>query len=183
MGGTGDTIADTETNRDELLKIGYGVWAYIKNHPDGRGRRWELEWIGALPGKRENVRYVGDHILTQNDVLAGGRFDDIVAYGGWPMDDHHPDAIHYPGEPTIFHKAPSPYGIPYRGLYSRNIGNLFFAGPQHLRDAHGAQLDARDGDDARCWARRRARRRRWPLDTGPRRAACTSTISVSCKRR
>lgn len=128
VGGTGNTIADTDTHRDELLKIAYGVWAYIKNHSDGRGRRWELEWIGALPGKRENVRYVGDHILTQNDVLAGGRFDDIVAYGGWPMDDHHPDAIHYPGEPTIFHKAPSPYGIPYRSLYSRNIGNLFFAG-------------------------------------------------------
>ena len=78
--------------------------------------------------QRENVRYVGDHMVTQNDVLAGGRFNDIVAYGGWPMDDHHPDAIHYPGEPTIFHKAPSPYGIPYRSLYAHNIGNLFFAG-------------------------------------------------------
>ncbi len=71
---------------------------------------------------------MGDHFLTQNDILAGGRFGDIVAYGGWPMDDHHPDAIHYPGEPTIFHRAPSPYGIPYRSLYSRNISNLFFAG-------------------------------------------------------
>jgi len=128
VGGAGDTIADAEANRDELLKIAYGVWAYIKNHPDGRGHCWELEWIGALPGKRENVRYVGDHILTQNDILAGGPFEDIVAYGGWPMDDHHPDAIHYAGKPTIFHKAPSPYGIPYRSLYSRNIGNLFFAG-------------------------------------------------------
>jgi hypothetical protein len=128
VGGAGDTIADTETNRDELLKIACGIWAYIKNHPDGRGHRWELEWIGSLPGKRENVRYVGDHILTQNDILAGGPFEDIVAYGGWPMDDHHPDAIHHPGQPTIFHKAPSPYGIPYRSLYSRNIGNLFFAG-------------------------------------------------------
>jgi len=128
VGGTGDTIADTEANRDELLKIAFGVWAYIKNHPDGRGRRWELEWIGALPGKRENVRYVGDHILTQSDVEAGGPFDDIVAYGGWSMDDHNPAGIHYLGEPTIFHPAPSPYGIPYRSLYSRNIANLFFAG-------------------------------------------------------
>lgn len=128
VGGTGDTIADTESNRDELLKIAFGLWAHIENHPDGRGRRWELEWIGALPGKRENVRYVGDHILTQNDIEAGGPFDDIVAYGGWSMDDHSPAGIHYLGEPTIFHPEPSPYGIPYRSLYSRNTVNLFLAG-------------------------------------------------------
>ncbi len=128
VGGLGDTIRDTEQNRSDLLSIGFGVWAYIKNHPDGRGRGWELEWIGSLPGKRENVRYAGDHTLTQNDVLAEGRFEDVVAYGGWPMDDHHPAAIDYPGQPTIFHKAPSPFGIPYRCLYSRNVENLFFAG-------------------------------------------------------
>jgi hypothetical protein len=44
------------------------------------------------------------------------------------MDDHHPEAINYKGPPTIFHPAPSPYGIPYRCLYSKNIENLFFAG-------------------------------------------------------
>lgn len=128
IGGEQDTIADGEEIRDELLKIAFGVWDYIKNHPDGRGRKWELDWIGALPGKRENVRYVGDHILTQNDVEAEGRFDDLVAYGGWSMDDHHPAAFRHRGAPTIFHPAPSPFGIPYRSLYSRNVDNLFFAG-------------------------------------------------------
>jgi hypothetical protein len=128
IGGEQDTIADAEEIRDELLRIAFGVWAWIKNHPDGRGHGWELEWIGALPGKRENVRYVGDHILTQNDVEAEGRFDDIVGYGGWSMDDHHPAGIRHPGAPTIFHPAPSPYGIPLRCLYSRNVENLFFAG-------------------------------------------------------
>jgi hypothetical protein len=128
IGGTRDTIGQADTIRDELLKIAYGVWAYIKNHPDGRGREWELDWIGSLPGKRENVRYIGDHILTQNDIEAEGRFDDLVAYGGWPMDDHHPDGIEHPGDPTIFYPTPTPFGIPYRCLYSRNIDNLFFAG-------------------------------------------------------
>ncbi|MCF7849859.1 MAG: FAD-dependent oxidoreductase [Kiritimatiellales bacterium] len=128
IGGVQDTIDDADTIRDELLRIAYGVWAYIKNHPDGRGRNWELDWIGSLPGKRENVRYVGDHILTQNDIEAEGRFDDLVAYGGWSMDDHHPDAIRHPGAPTIFHPAPPVFGIPYRSLYSRTITNLFFAG-------------------------------------------------------
>jgi len=128
IGGEGDTIRDADVIRDELLRIAYGVWAFIKNHPDGRGRGWELEWIGMLPGKRENVRYEGDHILSQNDIEQCGVVADLVAHGGWSMDDHHPAAFRHPGAPTIFHPAPSPYGIPYRCLYSRTIDNLFFAG-------------------------------------------------------
>ncbi len=142
IGGTKDTIGQADEIRDELLKISYGVWEYIKNHPDGRGRAWELDWIGSLPGKRENVRFVGDHILNQNDVEAEGRFDDIVAYGGWSMDDHHPLAIEHPGKPTIFHPAPSPYGIPYRALYSGNITNLMFAG-RNISATHMAMSSTR----------------------------------------
>ena len=130
FGGVRDTIADAEEIRDELYRIAYGVWEYIKNHPDGRGKEWELDWIGSLPGKRESVRFVGDHVLSQKEVEAGGDFPDAVCYGGWTMDDHHPEAIYYPGAPTIFHPAPSPFGIPYRSLYSVNIDNLFFAGRQ-----------------------------------------------------
>ena len=47
------------------------------------------------------------------------------------MDDHHPAGFRSAkiGSPaTIFHEAPSPYGIPYRSLYSRGIDNLMFAG-------------------------------------------------------
>jgi len=66
VGGMQDTIVDAESIRDELLKIAYGVWDCIKNHPDGRGHQWELEWIGSVPGKRENIRYKGDWLLTQD---------------------------------------------------------------------------------------------------------------------
>jgi hypothetical protein len=87
--------------------------------------------VGFLPGKRESRRYLGDHVLTQNDVRAGGRFPDLVAYGGWSMDDHHPAGFRHPGKPTIFHPAPSPYGIPYRSLVARGTPNLMFAGRCH----------------------------------------------------
>lgn len=143
FGGIMDTIGDADKIRDENLAIAYGAWDYIKNHPDGRGHGWELEWIGSLPGKRENVRYVGDHLLTQQDVEAEGRhFEDIVAHGGWTMDDHHPDAIHHPGSPTIFHPAPSPYGIPYRSLYSKDMDNLFCAG-RNISATHMAMSSTR----------------------------------------
>jgi hypothetical protein len=90
LGGEHDSIHDTEMLRDELLKVVFGVWDHIKNRGDHGAENWAIEWIGFLPGKRESRRYVGDHILTQNDVRAEGRFDDLVAYGGWSMDDHHP---------------------------------------------------------------------------------------------
>ena len=144
VGGLRDTLADAESIRDELMRIGYGVWDYIKNRAPKRAQaeNWALEWIGSLPGKRENRRFVGDHILTQNDVRAGGDFHDLIAYGGWSMDDHHPAGLLYPGEPTIFHPAPSPYGIPYRCLYSKNIGNLFFAG-RNISVTHAALSSTR----------------------------------------
>lgn len=142
LGGMGNTISQAEELRDELYQIDLGVWDLIKNHPDGRAKDWELEWMGALPGKRENVRYVGDHILTQGDILSGGKFSDTVAYGGWTMDDHHPGGLWYRGPATIFHETPSPYGIPYRSLYSANIGNLFFAG-RNISTSHMAMSSTR----------------------------------------
>jgi hypothetical protein len=143
VGGMQDTIADAESIRDELLKIAYGVWALIKNHPDGRGHNWELEWIGSLPGKRESIRYKGAWVLTQKDIQSGGHFSDIVAYGGWPMDDHYPEGIHYKGRrPSIFHPTPSPYGIPLRCLYSSNIDNLLFAG-RNISTSHMAMGSVR----------------------------------------
>jgi hypothetical protein len=144
IGGLQDTIADAENIQSELVKIAYGMWDYIKNVATERAKaeNWAIEWIGSLPGKRENRRYVGDHILTQNEVRAGGEFDDIIAYGGWSMDDHHPAGLYFPGAPTIFHPAPSPYGIPYRSLYSRNIQNLFFAG-RNISVTHAALSSTR----------------------------------------
>ncbi len=128
IGGEMDTIKDADSIRDELYSIAYGVWDYIKNHTDGRGHKWELEWIGSLPGKRENVRYVGDYTLTQQDIESRGQFYDIIAYGGWTMDDHAPAAFDNNGPSTIFHAAPSPYGIPFGVLCSADVDNLMFAG-------------------------------------------------------
>ena len=131
LGGEHHAIHDTEALRDELLRIAFGVWDHVKNRGDHGAENWALEWVQFLPAKRESRRYVGDHVLTQLDIEAEGRFPDLVAYGGWTMDDHHPAGFWAAklGSPaTVFHPAPSPYGIPYRALYSRNIDNLMFAG-------------------------------------------------------
>lgn len=139
IGGTGNTIRDVDEHRERLLRIAFGLWDYLKNYSPDRElwANWELDWMGFIPGKRESRRMVGDYIMTANDVAAGGRFYDTVAYGGWSMDDHPPQGFDFSGEPTRHYKAPSPFGIPYRCLYSVNVSNLFFAG-RNISVSHGA---------------------------------------------
>ncbi len=143
LGGNRDSIGDTEEVRDELIALAYGMVDYIKNSGEvDDGDYWTLDFLGFLPGKRESRRMMGEYIMTQNDVLSGGIFNDTVAYGGWPLDDHHPDGFYHAGNPNIWGKTPSPYGIPYRCLYSRNIDNLYFAG-RNISMTHAAMSSAR----------------------------------------
>ena len=143
VGGEWDCIHDTDKCRHELLKICYGVWDHMKNRGDHGVDNWELEWIGFLPGKRESRRYVGKCIVTQNDVESEGRFDDIVAYAGWSMDDHFPAGFYYrDGYPTIYHPAPQPWGLPLRCMISENIENLVFAG-RNISVTHSALSSSR----------------------------------------
>ena len=130
-----DCLENADDTRDELIKIIYGVWDYIKNHcyKKEEAENYYLDWVGFVPAKREGKRFIGDYILTENDILANRIFDDSVAYGGWVIDDHYPEAFQ-----RRFKKYEEPipqsanfsgaYGIPYRSLYSKNVDNLFLGG-------------------------------------------------------
>ncbi|MCR5382589.1 MAG: FAD-dependent oxidoreductase, partial [Lentisphaeria bacterium] len=59
-----------------------------------------------------------------------------------PMDDHDPAGMNGTGRPNTNYPAPSPYGIPYRSLYSRNVENLFFAG-RNISVTHAALSSTR----------------------------------------
>jgi hypothetical protein len=130
FGGLMDTIADNETIRDELLAIMMGVWDHVKNsgnHPDSEN--WALDWFGFVPGKRESRRFVGLHMLTQSDLEEAVHFEDVIAYGGWPMDTHPPQGIEAKDiEPCSQPVTNYVYGIPLRSLISANVDNLMFAG-------------------------------------------------------
>ena len=143
LGGMDDSIHDTDTLKHELLKIAYGVWDHVKNKGDHGADNWELDWVGAIPGKRESRRYVGEYIVNQNDVEAGGKFYDAVAYAGWSMDDHFPEGFYYSGgHPTIYHPVPSPWCLPLRALYSKETENLVFAG-RNISVTHAALSSCR----------------------------------------
>ena len=123
-----DTIFDANEIQFELKKIAYGVWAYLKNHPNGVAKGFDLVWVGSIPGKRESTRYVAPHTLTEQDVVSGGHFEDVVAYGGWGLDDHNPNGFFNRGPAGYDYPIKQGYGIPYDCLYSVNVPNLMFAG-------------------------------------------------------
>ena len=129
LGGLELTIDDAEELRDELYRYAIGVWDHIKNQADHGADNLILEWIGCVPGRRESRRFVGDYILTQQDIETPIDLDDVVAYGGWHIDLHTPSGItdkaqrYWKG--AFISKR---YGIPYRCLYSKNIDNLLLAG-------------------------------------------------------
>ena len=139
LGGDRDTISDAEDIRDDLMALAYGFADWIKNDSSmkEKSRNFDVSWIGALPGKRESRRYIGDYIMTEKDLTIDTEKSDVVAYGGWPMDDHHPEGFRYTGAPNINHTSHSPYHIPYRSLYSKNVENLLFAG-RNISVSHAA---------------------------------------------
>jgi hypothetical protein len=143
-GGQHDTLKDNAAIRHELFRIALGIWNYIKNsgeHPDSS--HWALDWVGAIPGKRETRRFLGPHMLTQQDVEGGRIFPDAVAYGGWWLDLHPPSGVDaVDEEPCVQHHFPHLYTIPLRCLHSRNVANLFFAG-RNLSATHVAFASTR----------------------------------------
>ena len=74
LGGNRDSIHDTDEIQKELIPLAIGTWDYIKNSGDFDAKKWELEFLGFLPGKRESRRMTGEYIVTQKDISEGKVF-------------------------------------------------------------------------------------------------------------
>lgn len=128
-GGRLDTIHDTEKIKWELWKVVYGAWNYIKNSGEfPEAETLTLEWVGMIPGKRESRRFIGDYMMTQQDIIEQRTHDDAVAYGGWSIDLHPADGVFSEKPGCNQWHSKGIYQIPYRSLYSKDINNLFLAG-------------------------------------------------------
>lgn len=88
-------------------------------------------------GVRETRRIVGRHILSEDDILTGRKFDDAVATGCWYLDVHPNDVSEGSAwrEEPVF---PAPYDISYGTLQPQAIGNLLVAGRCHSATAKAA---------------------------------------------
>ena len=136
-GDAEDIIQESEQIHEDLLKVLYGVWDHIKNQADHGAQNLDLNWVSTVPGCRESRRLVGDYLLNENDVRANRVFDDAVAYGGWPMDEHTAAGFRAKGEiPSVVRSFKGLYSIPYGCYCSRTIDNLMMAG----RDISASKL-------------------------------------------
>ncbi len=129
LGGTPDLdpIVHEHEIYERLLDQIYGMWSQIKNGPFARhAGSWELTWVSPKAGKRETRRFVGDLVLTQNEVEHGRTLTDRVAFGGHTLDEHEPNAD---GAIRVRrHSCPPLYDTAYRMTYSRDFDNLYLAG-------------------------------------------------------
>jgi hypothetical protein len=128
-GGQVDVIYQSEEIDLELRKLIFGIWDYIKNsgkYPEAKN--YVLKRIYAKSGARESRRFIGDYMLTENDIENKVNFEDAVCIGGWPMDIHAPLGIYDASPATNFVPVTGIYNIPMRSLYSKDIDNLMLAG-------------------------------------------------------
>lgn len=128
-GGQLDTIYQSEDVDLELRKLIYGIWDYVKNsgkYP--KAKNYILKRVYAKTGPRESRRFIGDYILSENDIENKVDFYDAVCIGGWPMDIHAPLGIYDSLPASNFVPVTGMYNIPFRCLYSKNINNLMLAG-------------------------------------------------------
>lgn len=123
-------VDDAERIRDHLLRAIYGSFANAKKDP--KNAAVALKWVAYVAGKRESRRLIGDHIYTMQDMVKRRQFPDAVVEERRAIDAHYqrvekgaaPDFL----SEAIFRDTGGLYYIPFRSLYSRNIGNLMMAG-------------------------------------------------------
>jgi len=71
---------------------------------------------------RETRRIVGDHLLTDEDLLEGRPFEDSIGMASYPVEVHPPET----GQ-RVWGVPKRAYQIPYRVLHPRNIQNVIVA--------------------------------------------------------
>ena len=127
-GGLHDTIKDAQDIALELRRLVLGVWNYVKNSGKFDADHYTLDWIGAIPGKRESRRMKTAYCLTEQDILAQKTFPDGAFYGGWYVDAHPSGGMYDSGEENCVQTPVNVYQIPLRCLYNPQVFNLLFAG-------------------------------------------------------
>jgi FAD dependent oxidoreductase len=106
-----------------------------------RSDLWSGAYISHWPvraGVRESRRWIGEYILTGDDLLTGKRFTDEIALASWPMEFRE----NLRGPKLRFPEGNRPAGIPLRCLKPQGIDHLFVAG-RCISTDHAAQASIR----------------------------------------
>lgn len=132
--GNGALIADSSRAETEALKQVFSVANYLQRNGF---ENYILSHIAAETGVRESHRICGLYTLTEEDLLNGRRFPDVIAQTNYEIDIHSPL-----GEKACHEQKIDSYDIPYRCLVPQKINGLLVAG-RTLSASHVALSSAR----------------------------------------
>jgi FAD dependent oxidoreductase len=107
----------------------------------GKCELWKGAYISHWPthaGVRESRRWIGEYVLTGEDVVTGTRFDDEIALATWPMEFRETAR----GPKLRYPEGNRAAGIPLRCLKPAGIQNLYVAG-RCISTDHDAQASIR----------------------------------------
>ncbi len=114
------TAAEIEGRRQAFALVGF-----FRRHLPGFANCVLLDTATQI-GVRETRRIVGEYELTQDDLVTGRDFDDVVALYGYPIDVHSPDGKGGGAADSV--AIANAYRLPYRILVPKGVDGLVVAG-------------------------------------------------------
>ena len=132
--GNGSTIDDLNRAEQESLRQVFSVASYLHDHGYSD---YALSSVGPQVGVRESNQIVGAYTLTEQDLLEGRRFDDVVAQSNYNIDIHGATGSDGTEERPI-----ERYDIPYRVMVPRGIDDMLVTG-RAISASHVAISSAR----------------------------------------
>lgn len=133
-----DPYTQGEQIRDHLLQAIYGTFANVKEAEPDTYANLTLDWVAFVAAQGEFRRYLGDYVLTENDIREHRRYPDTVAMNSGAF------CLHYPIDETYDFRLKDwkwdtrdglPFEIPFRCLYSADLDNVMMAG-KHISVTH-----------------------------------------------
>ncbi|MFK7693935.1 FAD-dependent oxidoreductase [Paenibacillus sp. HJGM_3] len=118
--GNGAKIEDVNYAEMESLRQVFSIVNYLQRNGF---ETYVLSHVANQIGVRETNQIRGLYTLTEQDVVGGRRFEDVVAQTNYEIDIHSPD-----GKKTTDERHVSGYDIPYRCMVSAELDNLLVAG-------------------------------------------------------
>lgn len=133
----GTDVDDLTKAEVEGRKQAMSLAAFMKKYVPGFQGAY-VSSTGIQIGVRESRHVIGEYILTQDDVVEGRRFSDVVARGFFPVDIHDPSGARgYQAGGSTWIKPKGPYDIPLRCLVPKGIDGVLMTG-RNISAAHEA---------------------------------------------
>lgn len=118
--GNGTMVRDISQAEQEALRQVFSVADYLQRNGF---EQYVISHVPGQTGVRETNQIVGHYTLTEDDLTAGQRFEDVVAQTNYEIDIHSPD-----GKSGTDERKIDGYDIPYRCLIPHGVEGLLVAG-------------------------------------------------------